>query len=597
MGTVVASTNHALGHLPFTLDLSCPISLPTKPLAGVAWPLPVAGPSTIPDETCFTADLLRFATQSSSVPPSASDNPIEIKPFLLSLPQIETRHRKVLLPLLSGSGKQSDDLPIVEPELGVVRVALDLRISSRAALDHGMIQTPKQLSDEMEKRETLLQLILLLRYLSLPSVSTHTDQKRKRSRHSRRNDDDAPVVVSPVDDPKTALELLMDRLSVWQAVSELGLGLDAGLGVIGLDQARKGKGKAGEEENAVAAMLKMFWDEVLIPFFLQSHFEACSAFHLKVFGRPIPTKLLPNMPSTTKKPRKPKLTRARPSTDDLIPAPSWRRDRESDKGSRRGLTSRPASRAPSDAGSKASPPLRESIGMKRTISRTSETQSQSQSQSQFRRSRSASIDPMARTDSTSSTFGTHVHKKPLMRAPSGKDLFKGREVGLMRRTASKKADGLGREDSQGSGRFGLLGRKTSGGKESQSQSQSQRGNSTEEPQKPGTNSNTLILATPSKPRHNMFAPRQTQWYHPTPIQEETPGSSSTPRPKPTFVAETPVAPGRVATDCRYSGLGSMDYEDLGEESDDPLADLMVMTDDEDEPSSGGRAMVPETPIK
>ncbi|WWD20588.1 hypothetical protein CI109_105064 [Kwoniella shandongensis] len=594
--------------LPFSLDLSCPVALPIKPLAGIAWPFPIAGSSTSPGEDLNSFvkrryyETIYFPIIGESTP--AQPSVIEIiKPLLLSLPHIETRHRKVLLPLLSGSGKKNDDVQLVEPELGVIRVALDLRISSRSALDDGVVQAPKRLADELEKRETLIQIILLLMYLSSgPSPPSENDgKKRKRHRHSRRADDDIPAVISPIDDPKTALELLMDRLSVWQAVSELGLDLNLGLGSGGIDEGRKSKskGKGKEEENVVAAMLKSFWDEVLVPFFLHSQAEACASFHLKVFGQPIPSKLLATIPSTTKKPRKPKLTRARPSRDEIVPAPPSRRekDREAERISNRGgSSSRAVSRAPSDVGSRASPPPRESVGMKRTISRTSDTQSQSQS---FRRSRSASMDPIARIDSASSAFGGHTHKKPLMRAPSGKDLFKGREVGLMRRTTSRKAEGLGREDSQGSGRFGLLGRKTSGGKESQSQSHNRR-NSMEESQRPSTNANTLILATPSKPRQNMFAPRQSQWHnHPTPIREETPGSLSTPRPRPTFVAETPVAPGRIATNFTYSGMGGIDDdEDMGEESDDPLADLMVMTDDEDEPSGGsGRAMVPETPMK
>lgn len=42
--------------------------------------------------------------------------------------------------------------------------------------------------------------------------------------------------INPVDHPKEALELLFDRLSVWQAVAELG------------------------EDNGVAGMLAEFWN-------------------------------------------------------------------------------------------------------------------------------------------------------------------------------------------------------------------------------------------------------------------------------------------------------------------------------------------------
>jgi hypothetical protein len=52
-------------------------------------------------------------------------------------------------------------------------------------------------------------------------------------------------------------------------------------------------------------------------------------------------------------------------------------------------------------------------------------------------------------------------KKGLVRAPSGKELFRGREVGLMRRTSSiiRKERDTGVESQ----RMGLLGRKTSDG--------------------------------------------------------------------------------------------------------------------------------------
>jgi hypothetical protein len=93
---------------------------------------------------------------------------------------------------------------------------------------------------------------------------------------------------------------------------------------------------------------------------------------------------------------------------------------------------------------------------------------------EMRRSRSRSIDPaLVRPD---------VPKRPMIRAPSGKDLFKGREVGLMRRTGSRKEMGIRREDSQSHPSIGLLGRKTSDPKRS----------------KPTTNG-TLILISSARP--------------------------------------------------------------------------------------------------
>jgi hypothetical protein len=192
--------------------------------------------------------------------------------------------------------------------------------------------------------------------------------------------------------------------------------------------------------------------------------------------------------------------------------------------------------------------------------------------------------------------------------------------------AARKGQDSQKMDSQthGSGsiqtatRGGLLGRKTSdpikrtgeSQPQSQSQSQSQSQNKT---------TNTIIFATPSKPRlsNSIFGPRAgagaASFHHPTPIQEE-PSSGE----RASWVAETPVAPHRIAetpmaghriANPPLAGVALM--EDV-EDSDDPLADLMVMTDEEDgdddddgdgdgdgdgmdEDSS--RAMIPETPAR
>lgn len=115
---------------------------------------------------------------------------------------------------------------------------------------------------------------------------------------------------------------------------------------------------------------------------------------------------------------------------------------------------------------------------------------------------------------------------------------------------------------------------------------------------------TLIFATPSKPRlaDSIFGPRISK-FAPTPIQEE-PGSVE----RPAFVTETPHGPGRMSKDVgntlvtetpmtstrdfvpgtgtSYAGmainaLNSVErVDDSGDESD-PLAELMVMTDEED----------------
>ena len=190
--------------------------------------------------------------------------------------------------------------------------------------------------------------------------------------------------------------------------------------------------------------------------------EICASFHLKVFARPLSPALQAQMLQPVhpvKKSRKPTMTRARPSSDMLTqpegiplhfpqaPAPA---------------PARALSRNPSDASSRKSPSRDRSLS--RSLSnRPTESL-------ELRRSRSTSIDPNSTTN-IHTDLGQFGSRKTLMKAPSGKDLFKGRQVGFLKRSSSvllKKgkdkesqgpALGLGRTESMS--RVGLLGRKTS----------------------------------------------------------------------------------------------------------------------------------------
>jgi hypothetical protein len=121
---------------------------------------------------------------------------------------------------------------------------------------------------------------------------------------------------------------------------------------------------------------------------------------------------------------------------------------------------------------------------------------------------------------------------------------------------------------------------------------------------------TLIMATPSKPRHAnaIFASRisSSHFSYPTPIREE---SSSEKAVRPAYVAETPVGPGRMSAmpfpldkdrimeTPRAPRFGEI-VEEVDEEDD--LGGLMVMTDEEDEGYADGNDTwggVPETPAR
>ncbi|KAK4688273.1 hypothetical protein P7C73_g1833, partial [Tremellales sp. Uapishka_1] len=567
MASALPSARDSLQPLPFHLDLTCPITLPCRSTPSSDWPFALAqvgplvslallismhrGPSHAPQEplqafvkrryleTLFLSDLLfplpTFVADLGRIPFTTLSH--LIAPLLLSLSQIEYRHRKVLTPVISAilsaeTAKTSTHNELLDQavassglhrdEARVIKMATSLRVHCRAA-EEGSVPLRK-LSEEFERREVLVQIVLLLLYMThLPPTETNetpSDKPKKRKRDRRQS-----PLQTPIEEPKGSLELLADRLSVWLAVSDLGIHDD------------DPKGKAKEKEG-VQPMLKRFWEEVVVVFFLKPQPDFCASLHLKLFNAAIDPALLPK---PTKKPRKPTITHPRPSTDGpphLLSVPR-----------------RPSSVASNSTRQRASSVISEHKAQRpeepqiqRSISRGSDS----------RRSRSRSIDP--------------VPKKPFARAPSGKELFGKREVGLMRRSASTVV----RKDSNESQGGGLLGRKTSDPRkikmrkpsfgESQSLQRSQ------------SQSDTIIFATPSKPRQSIFGAKLA--HHPTPIQEEPPSA-----PRPSWIAETPVVANRI-----------VDRAPLADEDDDTLADLMVMTDEEDEPSNP-REMVPETPIK
>ena len=183
--------------------------------------------------------------------------------------------------------------------------------------------------------------------------------------------------------------------------------------------------------------------------YLKQQPELCASFHQKIFASPIPSSYLPPPP--------PPIRPSIPSRDQISRTSSL------------SVRSASASRAPSETSDHShahsySHSSTNQGGLHRSVSRTSDTFNPSGNGNggqELRRSRSRSIDPVR--------IPAEPPKRPLIRAPSGKDLFKGREVGLMRRTASRKGQeslsaGGKRDESQSQSQgpsLGLLGRKTS----------------------------------------------------------------------------------------------------------------------------------------
>ena len=172
-------------------------------------------------------------------------------------------------------------------------------------------------------------------------------------------------------------------------------------------------------------------------------------------------------PPTSKNPRKPKMTRSRPSSDAIPPirrnSSSFSQSGQAIPTIRRNSSSfsqlpRAPSRAPSETGSRAS--ADDLHGMRRSLSKTSE------SMPEYHRSRSRSIDPPAMSLNDNLGEATKQNRK-FGRAPSGATLFKGRQVGFVRRPSGvigrkdKDPASQGPVESQSQNRGGLLGRKLS----------------------------------------------------------------------------------------------------------------------------------------
>jgi len=116
----------------------------------------------------FVMDLHRLDPCSSSPNPQHISE--GIKSLLLSLPQIEARHRKTLRPILSAvissttpgtTGEvqrtllEDDalDSRLTAEELGVLRVGIELRTGCRKAVDGGTAISSRRLGEELERRE------------------------------------------------------------------------------------------------------------------------------------------------------------------------------------------------------------------------------------------------------------------------------------------------------------------------------------------------------------------------------------------------------------------------------------------------------------
>lgn len=288
-----------------------------------------------------------------------------------------------------------------------------------------------------------------------------TREDRKDQRRAKRARAAGEGVYEPEKHPAAIFELLLDRMSIWHAVTEFDLG-SYGPAV-----------KPDEDDGSVCSILFHFWWDVIrtrwddiahsddgadVCSFLRNQWELCTIFHKKLFGSPIPDDIWRLPYSSGRGGRvlvhmdglilnndlyrpKEKPVPARPQLPARMPQPS--------AASSSSFTRAP-SRALSEATSRASPPP--GAEMRRSMSRTSETQVRG-----HKRDRSLSTD-LPRESLAS--IAANAEQRQIRRAPSAKELFKGREVTLISRSRSfaiRKEKEAAREESQKLG--GLLGRK------------------------------------------------------------------------------------------------------------------------------------------
>ncbi|BEJ16409.1 hypothetical protein CspHIS471_0510140 [Cutaneotrichosporon sp. HIS471] len=525
--------------LPYILDLTCPIQLPTNAKAATTpWPFAVAGPSAAPDETLqsyvtrryyeavylgemlaplagLVADLQRAAANDGFASVAQG--------LIVPLMATEERHRRTLAPVVSAflssgntlAGKARIDTAIIaaaleKMERGVLEAGVGLRTNSRVVVDGVRGLAQRTLSQEFEMREVMLQLILLLMYRAARPESMEPKKKRKKES------------LSPTEDTGAALVHLTDRISVWLAMSELDI------------EGGKGKSRA---DNGPASAVTAFW--AVLTTFLPREAAFLTAFHIKVFGKEIPPELVPQ-----KKRRKPEVTH---------------------RLARRSSLSSTASR-----------PI--SVAMGRSSSRASAASPQRSLldlEPEPKRARQFQARPVPKLKRANSMATRREVKAP--------EPVRDTNGGLMGRS-------LARSQSSMPALSRALSRTTS-----QSQSQSQARNLAK------TQSETFVSATPVKA--NPFrravhhptpireepssAERSVRSYvAETPIAnriDRSPYVGETPR-APALVAETPVArrhgPALVA-ETPYAPRISTIAETPGGDSEDDLAGLMVPTDDEE----------------
>jgi len=281
-------------------------------------------PEALSPLTFFAADLLRINTQSKNAAAPTEDvaadkanvgrkstksnNTSRMEPLadcMLDLASIERKHRKVLPSVLQkilldedisaaaendSSTMGSDSTLSAGATIAVagpttllpgetqalasgidhrkMAARSDLLVGADASGAEDLARPIKRLTDEFERREVQLQVLLLLTHML--HVSPSKSSKRKRDREKTASTSSIRTTSShPADDPRKALDMLTDRLTVWQVV-----------GGLHDDSARMG---SSSNEDDGEDWVTRFCHDVVEEQFISLLPELCADIHLKVF--------------------------------------------------------------------------------------------------------------------------------------------------------------------------------------------------------------------------------------------------------------------------------------------------------------------------
>ncbi|KAG7571226.1 hypothetical protein FFLO_00899 [Filobasidium floriforme] len=263
--------------------------------------------------TSTSTSTLQIQHDPSQPEPSSDLNSNPISQLLLTLPEIEKKHRKRLSEPIERYIRNAIAIPgptaTTATESGVdvtAGVGMDTkeifendlerrnwREGMRYRAESGGFSIPegvqedrevgrmrKRVTDEFERREVMIQIILLLTHMQLqtsfksksssndpepPNTDKDDSRKTKKKRLKKPpKSSSSSTPSSPVSDPAAALDLLTDRLTVWQAIGGTEVAVYSEKDVRGWINGKKilaGEGD-GEED-----WVKRFWRVVVWPLF------------------------------------------------------------------------------------------------------------------------------------------------------------------------------------------------------------------------------------------------------------------------------------------------------------------------------------------